>query len=167
MKKILLVSDTHGYIDDHMMKYVVDSDEVWHAGDIGSFEVTDTISNNKPLRAVYGNIDGTELRTSFPKDLVFVCEGIKVFMTHIGGRPGRYVKGISQQLKYVKPKIFICGHSHILKIQFDKTHQVLFINPGAMGKQGFHKVRTMVRFEISKGEIKNIEVIEVKRQTLP
>ena len=120
MKKILLVSDTHGYIDDHMMKYVVDSDEVWHAGDIGSVEVTDTISNNKPLRAVYGNIDGTELRTSFPKDLVFVCEGIKVFMTHIGGRPGRYVKGISQQLKYVKPKIFICGHSHILKFSLTK-----------------------------------------------
>lgn len=163
MKKILLVSDTHGYIDDHIMEYVNEADEVWHAGDIGSAEVTDTISNSKPLRAVYGNIDGTELRTNFSKDLVFSSEGVKVFMTHIGGRPGRYANGIGQQIKSVKPKIFICGHSHILKIQFDKTHQVLFINPGAMGKQGFHKVRTMVRFELSKGEIKNMEVIEVKR----
>ena len=163
MKKILLLSDTHGYIDDHMMKYVNESDEIWHAGDIGSVEVTDTISKSKPLRAVYGNIDGAELRTAFQKIWSFVCESVKVYMTHIGGRPGRYAKGIKQQIKSVKPKIFICGHSHLLKIQFDKTHQVLFINPGAMGKQGFHKVRTMVRFEISKGDIKNMEVIEVKR----
>jgi putative phosphoesterase len=163
MKKILLLSDTHGYIDDHIMGYVNKSDEVWHAGDIGSVEVTDTISINKPLRAVHGNIDGAELRGSFPKDLVFTCEGVRVFMTHIGGRPGRYAKGVSQQLKSVQPKIFICGHAHILKIQFDKTHQVLFINPGAIGKNGFHKVRTMVRFELSKETIKNMEVIEVKR----
>ena len=163
MKKILLLSDTHDYIDGHIMKYVNESDEVWHAGDIGSIEVKDTISNCKPLRAVYGNIDAMELRLNFPKDLVFTCEGVRVFMTHIGGRPGRYAKGISQKLKSVQPKIFICGHAHILKIQFDKTHQVLFINPGAMGKQGFHKVRTMVRFELSRGEIKNMEVIEVNR----
>lgn len=163
MKKILLLSDTHGYIDGHIMEYVNEADEVWHAGDIGSVEVTDTISNNKPLRCVYGNIDDAELRISFPKDLVFACEGVKVFMTHIGGRPGRYSKGIDQQIKSVKPKVFICGHSHILKIKFDKTHQVLFINPGAIGKQGFHKIRTMVRFELSKGKIKNMEVIEVKR----
>ena len=163
MKKILLLSDTHGYIDGHIMKYVNESDEVWHAGDIGSIEVKDTISNCKPLRAVYGNIDAMELRLNFPKDLVFTCEGVRVFMTHIGGRPGRYAKGISQKLKSVQPKIFICGHAHILKIQFDKTHQVLFINPGAMGKQGFHKVRTMVRFELSREEIKNMEVIEVNR----
>ena len=163
MKKILFLSDSHGYIDGHIMEYVNEADEVWHAGDIGSVEVTDTISNNKPLRCVYGNIDDAELRISFPKDLVFACEGVKVFMTHIGGRPGRYAKGIDQQIKSVKPKVFICGHSHILKIKFDKTHQVLFINPGAIGKQGFHKVRTMVRFELSKGKIKNMEVIEVKR----
>ena len=163
MKKILLLSDTHGYIDDHIMEYVNHSDEVWHAGDIGSVEVTDTIASSKPLRAVYGNIDCKELRTSFPKDLVFVCEGVKVFMTHIGGSPGRYIKGIGKQIKSIKPKLFICGHAHILKIQFDKIHQVLYINPGAMGKQGFHKVRTMVRFELSKGEVKNMEVIEVKR----
>ena len=163
MKKILLLSDTHGYIDDHILKYVNESDEVWHAGDIGSIEVTNIISNIKPLRAVFGNIDGAEIRLSFTKDLVFECEDVKVFMTHIGGRPGRYAKGVSQKLKSTRPKIFICGHSHILKIIFDETHKVLFINPGAVGKHGFHKVRTMVRFQLSKGNVKKMEVIEVNR----
>ena len=163
MKKILLLSDTHGYVDDHMMKYVKESDEVWHAGDIGTTQVTDTISNQKPLRAVFGNIDNHELRLSFPEELLFECEDINIYMTHIGGRPGRYAKGISKKIKSIKPKIFICGHSHILKIQYDKVNQLLFINPGAIGKHGFHKVRTMVRFEIDKSDIKNMEVIEVKR----
>jgi putative phosphoesterase len=163
MKKILLLSDTHGYVDDHMMKYVKESDEVWHAGDIGTTQVTDTISSQKPLRAVFGNIDNHELRLSFPEELLFECEDINIYMTHIGGRPGRYAKGISEKIKSIKPKIFICGHSHILKIQYDKVNQLLFINPGAIGKHGFHKVRTMVRFEIDKSDIKNMEVIEVKR----
>lgn len=163
MKKILLLSDTHGYVDDHMMKYVKESDEVWHAGDIGTTQVTDTISSQKPLRAVFGNIDNHEMRLSFPEELLFECEDINIYMTHIGGRPGRYAKGISKKIKSIKPKIFICGHSHILKIQYDKVNQLLFINPGAIGKHGFHKVRTMVRFEIDKSDIKNIEVIEVKR----
>ena len=163
MKKILLLSDTHGHVDYHMMKYVKESDEVWHAGDIGTTQVTDTISSLKPLRAVFGNIDNHELRLSFPKELLFECEDINIYMTHIGGRPGRYAKGISEKIKSIKPKIFICGHSHILKIQYDKVNQLLFINPGAIGKHGFHKVRTMVRFEIEKSDIKNMEVIEVKR----
>ena len=163
MKKILLLSDTHGYVDDHMMKYVKESDEVWHAGDIGTTQVTDTISSQKPLRAVFGNIDNHELRLSFPEELLFECEDINIYMTHIGGRPGRYAKGISEKIKSIKPKIFICGHSHFLKIQYDKVNQLLFINPGAIGKHGFHKVRTMVRFEIDKSDIKNMEVIEVKR----
>ena len=163
MKKILLLSDTHGHIDDHMMKYLKESDEVWHAGDIGSTQVTDTISNLKPLRAVFGNIDNHELRLSFPEELLFECEDINIYMTHIGGRPGRYAKGISEKIKSIKPKIFICGHSHILKIQYDKVNQLLFINPGAIGKHGFHKVRTMVSFEIDKSDIKNMEIIEVKR----
>jgi len=163
MKKILLLSDTHGHVDDHMMKYVKESDEVWHAGDIGTTQVTDTISSLKPLRAVFGNIDNHELRLSFPEELLFECEDINIYMTHIGGRPGRYAKGISEKIKSIKPKIVICGHSHILKIQFDKVNQLLFINPGAIGKHGFHKVRTMVRFEIDKSDIKNMEVIEVKR----
>ena len=163
MKKILLLSDTHGHVDDHMMKYVKESDEVWHAGDIGTTQVTDTISSLKPLRAVFGNIDNHELRLSFPEELLFECEDINIYMTHIGGRPSRYAKGISEKIKSIKPKIFICGHSHILRIQYDKVNQLLFINPGAIGKHGFHKVRTMVRFEIDKSDIKNIEVIEVKR----
>jgi len=163
MKKILLLSDTHGHVDDHMMKYVNQSDEVWHAGDIGTTQVTETISSLKPLRAVFGNIDNHELRLSFPEELLFECEEINIYMTHIGGRPGRYAKGISEKIKSIKPKIFICGHSHILKIQYDKVNQLLFINPGAIGKHGFHKVRTMVRFEIDKSDIKNMEVIEVKR----
>ena len=163
MKKILLLSDTHGHVDDHMMKHVKESDEVWHAGDIGTTQVTDTISSLKPLRAVFGNIDNHELRLSFPEELLFECEDINIYMTHIGGRPGRYAKGISEKIKSIKPKIFICGHSHILKIQYDKVNQLLFINPGAIGKHGFHKVRTMVRFEINKSDIKNMEVIEVKR----
>ena len=163
MKKILLLSDTHGHLDDQMLKYIKESDEIWHAGDIGTTKVTDTISNLKPLRAVFGNIDNHELRLSFPKELLFECEDINIYMTHIGGRPGRYAKGISEKIKSIKPKIFICGHSHILKIQYDKVNQLLFINPGAIGKHGFHKVRTMVRFEIEKSDIKNMEVIEVKR----
>ena len=163
MKKILLLSDTHGHIDEHIMKYVKESDEVWHAGDIGTTQVTDTISNLKPLRAVFGNIDNHELRLSFPEELLFECEDMNIYMTHIGGRPGRYSKGISEKIKSLKPKIFICGHSHILKIQFDKVNQLLFINPGAIGKHGFHKVRTMVSFVIDKSEIKNMQVIEVKR----
>ena len=163
MKKILLLSDTHGHVDDHIMKYVKESDEVWHAGDIGTTQVTDTISNLKPLRAVFGNIDNHELRLSFPEELLFECEDMNIYMTHIGGRPGRYSKGISEKIKSLKPKIFICGHSHILKIQFDKVNQLLFINPGAIGKHGFHKVRTMVRFVVDKSDIKNMQVIEVKR----
>ena len=163
MKKILLLSDTHGHVDDHIMKYVKESDEVWHAGDIGTTQVTDTISNLKPLRAVFGNIDNHELRLSFPDELLFECEDMNIYMTHIGGRPGRYSKGISEKIKSLKPKIFICGHSHILKIQFDKVNQLLFINPGAIGKHGFHKVRTMLRFVIDKSDIKNMQVIEVKR----
>ena len=163
MKKILLLSDTHGHVDDHIMKYVKESDEVWHAGDIGTTQVTDTISNQKPLRAVFGNIDNHELRLSFPDELLFKCEDMNIYMTHIGGRPGRYSKGISEKIKSLKPKIFICGHSHILKIQFDKVNQLLFINPGAIGKHGFHKVRTMLRFVIDKSDIKNMQVIEVKR----
>ena len=163
MKKILLLSDTHGHLDDQMLKYIKESDEIWHAGDIGTTKVTDTISNLKPLRAVFGNIDNHELRLSFPEELLFNCENINIYMTHIGGRPGRYAKGISKKIKFINPKIFICGHSHDLKIQYDKVNKLLFMNPGAIGKHGFHKVRTMVRFEIDKSDIKNMVVIELKR----
>ncbi|TCI94404.1 metallophosphoesterase family protein [Tenacibaculum sp. M341] len=164
MKKILLLSDTHSYIDDQILKFVKQADEVWHAGDIGDLKVTDTIKKLKPLRAVYGNIDDTEARIEFLLDEYFEVEGVTVWMTHIGGYPNKYKPRVYNELKKHKPKLFICGHSHILKIQFDKSLNLLHINPGAAGKHGFHKVRTMVRFEIDKGNVGNMEVIELAKR---
>lgn len=161
MKKILLLSDTHSYIDDQILKFVGQADEVWHAGDIGNISVTDTIKKRKPLRAVYGNIDDKEVRAEFPLDNRFTVENVKVWMTHIGGYPGKYNQRIREALYNDKPSIFISGHSHILKVQFDKSINTLHLNPGAAGKHGFHKVRTMIRFEIDMGTIKNMEVIEL------
>ena len=161
MKKILLLSDTHTCVDEKILKYVQQADEVWHAGDIGNTHVTDTIKKYKPLRAVYGNIDGGELRKEFKETEVFTVEGVKVLMTHIGGYPGRYAKGIRELIKLHQPKLFIAGHSHILKVMYDKKNDLLHMNPGASGKKGFHKVRTMLRFVLDKGEIKDLEVIEL------
>ncbi len=163
MKKILLLSDTHSHIDDTILKYVAQADEVWHAGDIGSLEVTDAIKKLKPLRAVFGNIDEAKIRGEFPLHQRFVCEGVDVWMTHIGGSPGRYNRDIREEMSQNPPKLFICGHSHILKVMHDKKHGLLFMNPGAVGKHGFHKVRTMLRFVVENGEIKNLEVVEFKR----
>lgn len=160
--KILLLSDTHGYIDTQMLKFVTQADEVWHAGDIGNLAVTDTIKELKPLRAVYGNIDGTDVRKEFPLNQLFSIENISVIMTHIGGYPNKYEKRVELLLKEKKPKLFISGHSHILKVMYDKKMQLLHINPGAAGKYGFHKIRTMVRFEITNSEIKNLEIIELQ-----
>src|SRR5690625_173179 len=163
MTKILLLSDTHSHMDDAILKYVRTVDEVWHAGDIGDINVTDAIEAIKPLRAVYGNIDNQEVRLAFPEVQCFTVENVKVWMTHIGGYPGRYSAGIVQQLDKVKPKLFISGHSHILKVMQDKKRQILHMNPGAVGKSGFHQVRTMLRFDIDNDTIKNLEVIEWKR----
>jgi len=163
MKKILLLSDTHTCIDDKILKYVKQADEVWHAGDIGNTEVTDTIKQLKPLRAVYGNIDGGELRKEFKETEVFTVEGVKVLMTHIGGYPGRYAKGIRELIRMHRPKLFISGHSHILKVMYDNQHHLLHMNPGAAGKKGFHKKRTMLRFVIDKSDIKDLEVIEFNK----
>ena len=163
MKKILLLSDTHGYIDDTIIKYVKQADEVWHAGDIGDLKVTDAIKKHKPLRAVYGNIDGNQARAEFTEHNRFKCEGIDIWITHIGGYPYRYDKRISEDIKKKPPKLFICGHSHILKVMHDKKLDLLFMNPGAIGKHGFHKVRTMLRFIIDGQNIKDLEVIEFKR----
>ncbi len=160
MKKILLLSDTHSYIDEKILKYVKQADEVWHAGDIGDLSVTDAIKKLKPLRAVYGNIDGTEARMEFPLHNKFMCEGVAVWITHIGGYPGKYNPAIRQELYLNPPKLFICGHSHILKVMPDKTTGLLHMNPGAAGKHGFQKVRTMLRFEIEGEKIQNLEVIE-------
>lgn len=161
MKKILLLSDTHSYIDDQILKFVKQADEVWHAGDIGQLSVTDTIKKLKPLRAVYGNIDDAAARAEFPLDLKFTLEGVTVWMTHIGGYPNKYNQRVREDLAKNPPKLFICGHSHILKVQFDKKLNLLHINPGAAGKHGFHKVRTMIRFELEAATVKNMEVIEL------
>ncbi len=164
MKKILLLSDTHSHIDNTILKYVSEADEVWHAGDIGSLDVTDAIQKIKPLKAVYGNIDDAKIRKEFPENLLFSCQGVKVFITHIGGYPGRYPARIKQALQKHKPDLFICGHSHILKVMWDKQNNLLHMNPGACGKYGFHKVRTLLRFVIDGKEIKNLEVIELEKR---
>ncbi len=161
MTKILLLSDTHGYLDNSILKYAKQADEIWHAGDIGTLEVTDKLVALKPLRAVHGNIDNAVLRQEFPLDNQFQCEGVTVWITHIGGYPGRYDRRIKEAILKDPPKLFISGHSHILKVQYDKKLELLHMNPGACGKQGFHKLRTMLRFEIDGNEIKNLEVIEL------
>lgn len=163
MKKILLLSDTHSYIDEAILKHVRNADEVWHAGDIGDLKVTDTIKKLKPLRAVFGNIDNAEARLEFPLHQRFLCEQVDVWITHIGGYPGRYSPAIREELYANPPKLFITGHSHILKVMPDKKRGILHMNPGAIGINGFHKARTMLRFEIDGQNIKNLEVIEYKR----
>jgi putative phosphoesterase len=164
LKKILLLSDTHSHIDEVILKYVDWSDEVWHAGDIGDLIVTDTIKKRKPLRAVYGNIDDDKARMEFPLHNRFWCEGVEVWITHIGGYPGKYHPAVRADLKNAPPKLFICGHSHILKVQFDKTLQLLHMNPGACGIHGFHQVRTMLRFEIDGDKIQALEVIDIGKK---
>lgn len=164
MKKILLLSDTHGFIDTNILNYIKDVDEVWHAGDIGTLSVTDRIEKIKPLRAVYGNIDDKIIRVEFPLNNIFTIEGVKVWITHIGGYPYRYEKRIKEKLIENPPNLFISGHSHILKVQFDKKLNLLHMNPGAIGKYGIHKVRTMLRFEVDNKKINNLEVIELENR---
>ena len=163
MKSILLLSDTHSFIDDSLLKHAQNVDEIWHAGDIGSIHVTDALANITTLRAVYGNIDNHILRSQFPKDQKFKCENLSVWITHIGGYPGRYAPGISHILDAENPRLFISGHSHILKVMPDKKRNLLFMNPGAYGKVGFHKVRTFLRFQITGDTISNLEVVEYSR----
>ncbi len=161
MRKIGLLSDTHGYWDDKYCQYFAGCDELWHAGDIGGNEVAERLAAFKPLRAVYGNIDGHQTRIIYPKYQRFMCEGVDVWLTHIGGYPGKYAPEVKPAIYENPPKLFVCGHSHILKVTYDKRHQILCMNPGAAGKYGFHAVRTLLRFEISGEEIRNLEVIEI------
>lgn len=161
MKKILLLSDTHSYIDDTILKYVRLADEVWHAGDVGDLAVTDSLKAIKPLRAVYGNIDYAKARQEFPLNNRFMCEGVDVWITHIGGYPGKYNPLIRKELQLNPPKLFICGHSHILKVQYDQKLGLLHMNPGAAGTHGFQQVRTMLRFDVDGDKIQNLEVIEM------
>jgi putative phosphoesterase len=163
MKKILLISDTHGYIDEKIIKYANKVDEIWHAGDIGDISVSDKLKKIKPLRSVYGNIDDQKIRTEFPLHNRFICEKVNVWITHIGGYPKRYNPKILEELKSNPPDLFICGHSHILKVINDKKLGLLHINPGAIGKYGLHSVRTMVQFEINGKKIENLSIIEFKR----
>ncbi len=163
MKKILLLSDTHSHLDEAIIKYANQADEIWHAGDIGNLNVTDTLKEIKPLRGVYGNIDTAEARSEFPLHNRFMCENVDVWITHIGGYPGRYNPNIREEIRSNPPNIFISGHSHILKVINDKKLGLLHMNPGAIGKNGMHKVRTMIQFEIDGDKIQNLEVIEIKR----
>ena len=162
MKKILLLSDTHSYIDDRILDYAQQADEIWHAGDIGDISVTDKLAAIKPLRAVYGNIDDNKARADFPLNNRFTVEGVDVLITHIGGYPGKYSPAIRNEIYSNPPKLFISGHSHILKVMPDKKLGLIHMNPGAVGKHGFQKVRTMLRFELNAGKTEDLEVIEFK-----
>ena len=164
MKNILLLSDTHGFINNQILKYVKQADEVWHAGDIGDIKVTDAITNIKPLRAVYGNIDNSEIRSEFPLDNRFMIDGVDIWITHIGGYPNRYNARIKEELQRNPPDVFISGHSHILKVMYDKKLKLLHLNSGAAGKHGMHQIRTMLRFEIYNKNIKNLEIIELEKR---
>lgn len=161
MMRIGLLSDTHGYWDDRYKEYFAGCDEIWHAGDIGSEDLIDKLEQIKPVRAVYGNIDSHATRLRFPQHQKFTMEGVKVWMTHIGGYPGKYEPSVSKLIHYNPPGLFISGHSHILKVMSDKCLGLLHVNPGAAGKYGFHTKRTLVRFTLDNGHVKDLEVIEL------
>ncbi len=161
MKKIGLLSDTHGYWDDKYRKYFAACDEIWHAGDIGSGELAARLAALRPFRAVYGNIDGQELRSEYPRIAHFRVEEVRVMMTHIGGYPGHYSPEARKELFEARPQLFVAGHSHILKVAFDPVLPCLYMNPGAAGKSGFHLKRTLLRFCIDGGNVRDLEVIEL------
>lgn len=164
MKKILLLSDNHSYIDDRILSYAEAADEIWHAGDIGDLKVTDALAEKAPLKAVFGNIDNQKARKEFPLVNRFYCEEVEVLITHIGGYPGKYSPAIREEIQQKPPQLFISGHSHILKVMHDKKLGLLHMNPGACGKHGFHQVRTMLRFTIDGKKIDNLEVIELGKR---
>jgi putative phosphoesterase len=161
LTKIGLISDTHGFLDDSVFDHFSNCDEIWHAGDFGSTELVNKLSSFKPLKGVYGNIDDRNICAQFPEDLFFSCEEVNVFMRHIGGYPGRYAPGVKEKIKKNKSRLFISGHSHILKVMYDETLQCLHMNPGAAGNQGWHKTKTLIRFTIDGTDIKDCEVIEL------
>ncbi len=163
MTKIGLLSDTHAYLPEGIKLFFDNCDEIWHAGDMGSLAIAEELFKIAPLRAVYGNIDGYEIRSVYPENQIFRCEDVNVFMTHIGGYPGRYEARVKEILQITPIKLFISGHSHILKVMFDKKRQLLHINPGAAGKYGFHKFITAVRFQINDDIISNLEVFELPK----
>ena len=162
--KIGLISDTHGYLDPRVMHHFEKCDEIWHAGDIGENEVLAQLQAFKPTQAVFGNIDTPKLQKELPEFLIMENGGVKTLMIHIGGRLGRYAKGVKDLIKEHQPKLFICGHSHILKVMMDKDLNVLYMNPGAAGRHGFHQMRTLLRFDLEQGQIHNLEVIELGKR---
>ena len=164
MIRIGLISDTHGFLDEAVFKHFENCDEVWHAGDFGNEELAKRLKDKKNLKGVYGNIDGQDIRSEYPEQLVFMCEDVKVMMRHIGGSPPKYNPETRKELAIHKPKLFISGHSHILKVIYDDKINCLHINPGAAGKQGWHKIRTIIRFSIDGPDIKNCEVIELGKR---
>lgn len=164
MQKIGLLSDTHGFFDERLYIHFKECSEIWHGGDIGNIQTLEKIRAFKPVKAVYGNIDGQDIRTEFPKHFRFKCESVDVWITHIGGYPKKYDPAVQKELFENPPDLFITGHSHILKVIFDKELNLLHINPGAAGKYGFHKIRTAVRFTIDNNKIKDLEVIELGKR---
>jgi len=163
MKKIGLLSDTHSYLHPKIFEYFLECDEIWHVGDVGNASIIDELAKFKPVRAVYGNIDGQEIRKICPKNQRFNCEEVDVWITHIGGYPNRYSSDVRELIKKKPPKLFISGHSHILKVMYDKKLNLLHMNPGAAGKYGVHKLITMLRFSIDGKDIKDLEVIELPK----
>ena len=162
--KIGLLSDTHGYLDPKVFEHFRDCDEIWHAGDIGESSVADSLEKFKPLRAVFGNVDDKDLQIRFPEDLKFDCEGMSIWMTHIGGAPPNYNPRVKKGLQLKIPSVFICGHSHILRVKKDERLNMLYVNPGAAGNHGFHTMKTLIRMEIAEAKIKKMEVIELGKR---
>ena len=163
MKNICLISDTHGKLESWVFKHFEDSDEIWHCGDLGSISIIDSINKNFKFRAVYGNIDNAQIRKSLKKDLIFKVEGIKVLMTHISGPVKKYNTETLKIISNEKPQLLACGHSHILKVVYDKKFEMLYMNPGSCGSFGIHKVKTLLKFKIDKNNIKDLKVIEKER----
>jgi len=161
MTKIGLLSDTHGFLDPKVFEYFKDVDEIWHAGDVGSMEVIEQLEAFKPTRGVFGNIDGNKVRSAWPEHNSFTCEGMKILISHIGGKPYRYRKISYPTIQKERPNVFVCGHSHILLVQFDKTINAMWLNPGACGYKGFHQVKTLLRFDVDNNQLKNMEIIEI------
>ncbi|WP_200979351.1 metallophosphoesterase [Echinicola sp. 20G] len=164
MVKVGLISDSHSFIDDKTLAHLEDVDEIWHAGDIGSEKVMEVLPKGKKVRAVFGNIDDASIQERFPEELVFEVENARVMMIHIGGKPPRYATGVKKRIKEIRPTIFICGHSHICKVEFDKELNCLYMNPGAIGNHGFHQVKTMLKFELVAGQPKNLRVVELGKR---
>ncbi|WP_291778585.1 metallophosphoesterase family protein [Cecembia sp.] len=164
MVKIALISDSHSYIDEVVLSHLTDVDEIWHAGDIGDLKVVESLPSDKTLRIVTGNIDDAQARSMFPEEIFFEVESLKILMLHIGGKPPRYAKGVKKKIKDSQAGLFVCGHSHICKVEFDQAINCLYMNPGAIGQQGFHIMRTLLLFEIAQGKLQKLRVVELGKR---